>query len=150
MLEHFSRAIYWLVLLTLPLTIFPIFTGTLGGILLPVFEYRHVSDVTDKYLHDLKDSASDWGVGGSAPSFRQFQDKNNDFRLTRVNSDDWVSKLGFVLPLEYSDMETILAHDTSIEKQASLQALMRETSSKGADRLPREQWLFLTNLEWID
>lgn len=150
MLRQLWKTSIWLFLLTLPLTFFPIFFGTLGGLLFPVFFERHITANTEKYLTDVRDAASDWGVGGDAPSFRQFQDTKNDFHLTRINSNDWVSKLGFHLPVEYSDPDTFIRLDTPIDKHASLDTLMRETGCASADVLPKEQWLFLTRYEWID
>ncbi|KAF2447157.1 hypothetical protein P171DRAFT_331170, partial [Karstenula rhodostoma CBS 690.94] len=61
----------------------------------------------------------------------------------RVNSNDWLHKLGFVLPREYSDPddETI-----SIDKYADLGTIMRDTSCRSYARKPREQWLYLSHL----
>lgn len=146
MLSHLWKLFKFLFLLTLPLTILPLFQGSLGGLLFPLFQARHITKTTECYLQNVKSAVSDWGVGGDAPSFQQFQDKNNGFHLTRVNSNDWLRKLGFLLPKGYSDINYVLEHDTPIDKQASLSHLMRKKNSTK----PREQWLFLTSVEWID
>lgn len=152
MFLHLHKAAKWFLLLTLPLTILPIFLGTLSGILFPIFLNRHITTNTEHYLRDIKSAASDWGVGGSAPSFRQFQDSKNDFNLVRINSNDWVQKLGYILPIEYSDWNTIISQDTPIDKQASLETLMWEKKKKNnkAKPQPRDQWLFLTHYSWLD
>jgi hypothetical protein len=138
-----ARLIKWLFLLTLPVTIFPVFSGTITGITFGIWNQRHVDDTTNKFLDQVKDFLGDWGVGGDAPTFRNFMDTYNDFHLVRVNGNDWLSKLGFVLPNEYTDPDD----DTiSIDKYADLGTLMRDTSCRSNARKPREQWLYLSYL----
>ncbi|OAG04989.1 uncharacterized protein CC84DRAFT_1165337 [Paraphaeosphaeria sporulosa] len=91
----------------------------------------------------MKDVLEDWGVGGDAPSFRKFMDTYNDFHLVRVNSNDWLHKLGFVLPREYSSPNDLTI---PIDKHANLETLMRDTSCRTHAGKPREQWLYLSNL----
>lgn len=143
-----KKTIKYLFLLTLPWTILPIFMGTLGGILFPIFLNSHITATTEAYLKNAKHVVQDWGVGGDVPSFHSFQDKNNRFHLTRINSNDWVQKLGFLLPREYSNINYILENDIPIDRQASLTHLMQE--QKNYRTRPKEHWLFLTRLEWMD
>lgn len=147
MLSILLKTLKYLILLTLPLTIFPLLTGIFGGILFPIFHNNHINYTVEKYLENVKHTVSDWGVGGGVQSFNQFQDKNNRFHLVRMNSDDWLQKLGYILPIEYSDPNIILHDDVPIDKQADLPTLMQPITVKGH---PKEQWLFLTGLEWLD
>jgi hypothetical protein len=135
------RLIKWLFLLTLPMTIFPVLSGTITGVTFGIWYQRHIDDTTKKFLEQVTDFLGDWGVGGDAPTYHTFMDTYNDFHLVRVNGNDWLSKLGFVLPNEYTDPND----DTiSIDKYADLGTLMRDTSCRSYARKPREQWLYLS------
>ncbi|KAK4633538.1 hypothetical protein CLAFUR0_03020 [Fulvia fulva] len=130
MFRTIGRAIKGLLLLTLPITILPIFSAVFGGIGFSIWHNRHITENTDKFLYEIKDSLHDWGVGGGVPSFRDFQDTHNDFHLMRINSNDWTAKLGLLLPEEY-------------------------TSCHATAKMPKEQWVWLAwygfptyNLEW--
>ncbi|KAL5396695.1 hypothetical protein PMIN04_001619 [Paraphaeosphaeria minitans] len=138
-----TRLIVWLFCLTLPLTIFPIFFGTINGISFTLWYQKNVDDNTNKLLNDVGDVLSDWGVGGDAPSFRKFMDSYNDFHLVRVSTNDWLHKLGFVLPREYSDPNDLTI---PIDKHANLGTLMRDVSCRTSAPTPREQWLYLSYL----
>lgn len=122
---------------------FLIFIGTLNGISFTLWYQKHVDNNTNKFLEEVKEILSDWSVGGDAPTFRNYMDSYNDFHLVRVNSNDWVHKLGFVLPREYSNH----SDDTvTIDKYANLETLMRDTSCRTYTQSPREQWLYLSYL----
>ncbi|KAK5116724.1 hypothetical protein LTR62_007398 [Meristemomyces frigidus] len=143
MFRSLLTVIGWSLLLTLPLTFLPLLTSTISGISFAFWHNRHIETNTAAYLSEIHARASDWGVGGDVPSFRQWQDTNNDFGVMRINSDDWTRKLGFVLPEQYAN---ILKHnEVTIEKSASLTTLKRNTSPSSPDSAkPREQWLWLT------
>lgn len=136
------RLVKWIFLLTLPLTIFPIFNGLLHGFLFPYWTMQHIDRATNTFFDETKDIMSDWGVGGNAPTFRQYLDTHNDFHLMRVNTNDWLGKLGFILPSEYMAMAD---PNTGIDKCADLVTLMRDTSRRSCARKPREQWLYLSD-----
>ena len=135
------RLIKWLFVLTLPLTVFPIFSGSFNGIIWGYWNLQHIDKHTNKFLDEMKDVLTDWGVGGNVPTFREYLDIHNDFHLMRINANDWASKLGFGLPTEYTDLED---PNIGIDKLADLGTLMRDTSCRSEAQKPREQWLYLS------
>ncbi|EME47971.1 hypothetical protein DOTSEDRAFT_69788 [Dothistroma septosporum NZE10] len=135
-----GRVVKWLLLLTLPITIFPIFSAVFGGITFSIWRQRQIDANVDKFLNEIKNSMNDWGVGGGAPSFREFEDTHNDFHLMRINSNDWTAKMGFLLPEEYTSVESV---DVSIDTYASLTTLMRDMSCPDTAKMPKEQWVWL-------
>ncbi|CAK3856383.1 Hypothetical predicted protein [Lecanosticta acicola] len=141
MFGYLRKTIKWTFLLTLPLTNFPILTGTFSGIVFGIWNRRQVDANVQKFVYEIKDVLSDWGVGGDAPTFRQFQDKKNDFHLLRVNSNDWTQKLGLLLPEQVTDFDDDDdTNDLPIDSLADLQSLMRDSSC--GMTVPREQWLY--------
>lgn len=153
MFRAIRKTLKWAFLLTLPLTFFPLFHGALGGVLWVSWNGNHVWLTTDKWLHEVKHSLSDWGVGEGVMSFNEYQDSprafDNPFGVWRINSLDWLRRLGFVLPREYADLPTMEQLDTPIDKYADLTTLMRDVSCAAEAKMPREQWLFLTDYQWM-
>jgi len=139
------KACKWPLLLTLPVTILPIIGGIIGGFYFPYWNHSLVSGNVDAFLQDVKDQSNDWGVPG-AMSFRQFQDINNGFHVLRLNSDDWASKLGFVLPLAYGDWKYFV--DTPVNKFGSLDSLMLDSTCSTGTTPPKEQWVYLSDFGW--
>ncbi|KAL1605368.1 hypothetical protein SLS60_004916 [Paraconiothyrium brasiliense] len=137
------RLIKWLFLLTLPVTIFPIFGGIFTGITFGIWNTQHIDKTSKKFVDEVTDLLGDWGVGGNVPTFREYLDTHNDFHLTRVNSNDWLPKLGFFLPNEYTDLDDPII---SIDKYANLETLMRDISCRTYAQMPLEQWLYLSYL----
>jgi hypothetical protein len=130
----------WYLLLTLPLTILPSISGVVYGFYFARWHNDRVMENVHAYLHDLKDYASDWGVPGM--TFRQYQDTHNDFHLMRLNTNDWNSKLGFILPREYGDRK--YRARTPVNKYASLDALMLDTTVLAGPTPPKEQWVYIS------
>lgn len=135
------RLTTWLIFLTLPLYICPLFLGTILGLYFPLWRGMHVTDHNSIFIDDMEETVSDWRVGGNALSCRKAMDTRNDFHLVRVNTKDWLHKLGFVHPREYTDPEN---DSNPIDKLADLQTLMRDTSCRTLADSPREQWLYLS------
>lgn len=151
------KTIKWTSILALPRTLCLVSHGIFGGILWAFWNSNHVSLTTDKWLYEVTDSLSEWGVGGGAMSFNEYLDSpdafGNPFRVWRLNSIDWVRRLGFILPDEYVDPTMVQQLDTPVDKYADLTTLMRDISfgSPRGDqaKMPREQWLFLTDYQWV-
>lgn len=135
----------WLFLLTLPLTILPIISGIVNGLYFAYWSDGLIDKHTDVYLHDIKDYANDWGVPGGM-TFREYQDTHNDFHVLRLNTNDWNSKLGFTLPREYGDLQ--YNRDTPINKYASLDTLMLDTTVLAEPTPPKEQWVYISDFAW--
>jgi len=134
----------WSFLLTLPFapfTILPTILGVFNGVYFAVWQDSKISENTDTWLYELKDIANDWGV--PEMTFRDFQDKKNDFHILRVNSDDWAYKLGFLHPVEYAK-DT----DIPIDKYGDLDTLMVDTTSSCRPRPPDDQWLYISDFAW--
>jgi len=132
----------WSFLLTLPfapITALPTILGILNGIYFAVWQDARVSSNTDTWLYELKDIANDWGL--PEMTFRDFQDKENEFHVLRLNSNDWASKLGFLHPQEYAK-DT----DIPINKYGDLDTLMVDTTS--SCRAPNEQWVYISEFAW--
>jgi hypothetical protein len=134
----------WYFLLTLPLTILPSISGIVYGVYFAYWSNCRIDKYTDAYLRDLKDYASDWGVPGM--TFRQYQDTHNDFHLLRLNTNDWNSKLGFILPREYGDRK--YRARTPINKYASLDTLMLDTTVLVGPTPPKEQWVYISGIAY--
>jgi len=133
------KACKWLFLLTLPLTLLPGICGTINGLYFAYWTNNRVGRTVDALLHEVKDVANDWGIPGTM-TFREFQDIHNDFHLLRINSNDWRLKLGFALPLEYSDWESNA--DTPVNNFANLDSLMVDTTSATP---PKDQWVYISD-----
>jgi hypothetical protein len=143
-----GKVIKWTFLLTLPVTIVPLFTAITAGILLSFWNDALVDANTDEWLFAAKDAMGDWGVGGGVPSFRQFQDTHNDFHTMRINSNDFVQKLDFMLPEQYTDKDGLPAEHLPLDKYADIENLVRDISPTvrcGKPEQPREQWVYLTH-----
>jgi hypothetical protein len=138
------KVLKWLLLLTLPLTILPIIHGITLGILFVHWRDNHIDKNADAWLYEIKDHINDWSVAGF--SFRDFQDRNNDFHITRLNSNDWLNKMGFVLPREYGDFDC--NEHAPINKYADLMTLMVDTNNACLLAPPREQWVFMSDYAW--
>ncbi|KJY01243.1 hypothetical protein TI39_contig298g00068 [Zymoseptoria brevis] len=138
----------WPFLLTLPVTFLPFLLASISGIIFAFWNDALVYDNTAKWLLEVKELMGDWGVGGNAPTFRQFQDTHNDFRTMRINSNDFLEKLDFILPEQYFDDTGTPKEDLPIDKYADIDNLVRDTSPTarcGKPEKPREQWLCLTD-----
>lgn len=133
----------WLFLLTLPLTALPSISGIVNGLYFAYWSSGLIDKNIDAYLHDLRDHANDWSVPG-AVSFREWQDTHNDFHLLRLNTNDWNSKLGFILPREYGDLQYNVR--TPINKYASLDTLMLDISRRPTPQ--KEQWVYVSDFAW--
>jgi hypothetical protein len=139
------RIFKWPFLLTLPWTILPITCGIVNGIYFANWSSGQLDKNIDAFLYDMKDVNSDWGTVGF--TFRDFQDINNDFHVVRINTNDWVAKLGFVLPEQYQ-----AELDTPINNYASLDTLMLDVRPSCGPRPPKEQWVYISNyaMAWRD
>jgi hypothetical protein len=100
-----KKCFKWIFLLTLPLTVMPIISGGVNGLCYTLWTKNIVDSHVDAFLNGMKDVANDWGP--SEMTFRAYQDSNNDFHVLRLNDNDWASKLGFVLPQQYSGSSSI-------------------------------------------
>ncbi|KAI5367896.1 hypothetical protein Slin15195_G030300 [Septoria linicola] len=141
------RIVKWPFLLTLPVTLLPLLIAMLDGIVYAFWNNAYVGENIDKFLYEAKDNLGDWGVGKGVPSFRQFQDTHNDFHTMRINSNDFLEKLGFILPEQYSEESGIPTEDLPIDKYADIENIVRDISTEarcGKPEKPREQWVFLT------
>jgi hypothetical protein len=133
-------------ILTLPLTILPLICGITYGLYYVQWKNGIMDSSIDAHLHDLRDFSNDWGVTGF--TFRDFQDTNNKLHLVRVNSNDWLKKLGFVLPREYGDWK--YSQNTPLDKIASLDTLMFDTQGwRERNPPPKEQWVYVANSDWM-
>lgn len=95
--------------------------------MLPLFTaiaWNHalVDTNTDKWLYGIKDAL------GDVPTFRQFQDGHNDFHTMRINSNDFLAKLGFMLPEQYIDATDIPLDDLPIDRYADIENLVQDIS----------------------
>jgi hypothetical protein len=79
----------------------PIICGISNGFYFTFWHDNWIDTNTDTWLHEMKDLANDWG--SPEMTFRNYQDRNNDFHVLRLNFNDWASKLGFIRPQEYSE-----------------------------------------------
>jgi hypothetical protein len=125
-------------LLTLPLTALPILLGVIDGVLFSLWHNSQIALHGDIWLNEIKHLVNDWGP--RKMTFRKYQDTHNDFNITRLNSNDWTQKLGFIHPREYYDDER-----TPINKFGSLDTLMVNTSPQCGPGPPREQWVIVTD-----
>lgn len=136
------KVVNWPFLRTLPVTVLPLFTAI-------AWNHALVDTNTDKWLYGIKNALGDWGVEGDLPNFRQFQDEHNDFHTMRINSDDFLAKLGFMLPKQYTDATGIPLDDLPIDRYADIENLVRDisppTAGCGKSEKAREQWVYLTN-----
>lgn len=143
------KVVNWPFLRTLPVTVLPLFTAITAGILLSLWNHALVDTNTDKWLYGIKNALGDWGVEGDVPTFRQFQDEHNDFHTMRINSNDFLAKLGFMLPEQYTDATGIPLDDLPIDMYADIENLVRDisppTAGCGKAEKAREQWVYLTN-----
>jgi hypothetical protein len=136
----------WAFVLTLPLTILPIINGIVCGLYYVHWKDTNIDNNVDAYLYGLKDISNDWGFRDF--TFRDFQDKDNKLHLVRLNSNDWVQKLGFVLPREYGDWD--YNQNTPVNKLNSLDALMFDTQYwRNCAPPPKEQWVYVANSDWM-
>jgi hypothetical protein len=138
-----TRVFTWLIFSTLPITLLPVLTASFSGWTFAFWSENHIYETTDQFLYEIKDSLNDWGVGGGAPSFRKWQDTNDAFQNLRLNSNDWVPKLGLMLPDQYFDVndETI-----PIDRFADLDHLVQDMSCRPNQPKSKEQWVWLTSL----
>lgn len=137
------KCIKWAFLLSLPLTALPILCGILNGSYFAFWQSDRIDTNVDIWIHELKDLVDDWGIPGN--TFRDFQDKTNDFHVLRLNSNDWASKLGFLQPLEYQYDET---SSTPINKYGDLDTLMLNISPECGTPPPKEQWVYISDYAW--
>lgn len=114
-----------------------IISGIITGILLAQFADSQVERDVNAYLQNTKDFQNDWGAPGF--TFRDHQDINNELHILRLNTHDWVKKLGFIHPIQYENAQT--KPDTKIDKYADLNSLMYDTTSGSR---PREQWVYIS------
>jgi hypothetical protein len=134
------KSFKWFFFLTLPLTALPIICGISTGFYFAFWQDNRIDINTETWLHEMKDLANDWG--SSEMTFRDYQDRKNDFHVLRLNFNDWASKLGFVQPQEYSDL------NTPINKYGDLETLMLNTSPECGTRTPNEQWVYISEWAW--
>lgn len=130
----------WPLLLTLPITILPTITGLLYGFYFSFWRDGLVETHTNAFLHEMRDMANDWGV--PEMTFRDFQDRHNDFHVLRLNFNDWASKLGYINPIEYSYDNS----QTPINKYADLTTLMVDSSCRTSP--PQDQWVYISRWAW--
>jgi hypothetical protein len=129
----------WLFFLTLPFTALPIMCAISNGFYFAFWQDNRIDTHTDAWIHELEELANDWGVV-QGMTFRDFEDRNNDFHVLRLNFNDWASKLGFIQPLEYNE------DNTPINKYGDLDTLMLDTSPSCPTPPPNEQWVYIS--EW--
>lgn len=109
------KVVNWPFLRTLPVTVLPLFTAI-------AWNHALVDANTDKWLYEIKDAL------GDVPTFRQFRDERNDFHTTRINSNDFLAKLGFMLPEQYIDATDIPLDDLPIDRYADIENLVQDIS----------------------
>jgi hypothetical protein len=133
--------------LTLPVTILPLINGITCGIYYLCWKDNIIDQNVDAHLYGIKEfSNENWRAPGF--TFRDFQDRNNDFQLLRLNDNDWFQKLGFVLPREYTDSKH--NENTPLNKINSLDALMFDKQCRGACKAPpKEQWVYIAARDWM-
>lgn len=122
------KVVNWPFLRTLPVTVLPLFTAITAGILLSLWNHALVDTNTDKWLYGIKNALGDWGVEGDVSIFRQFEDEHNDFHMMRINSNDFLAKLGFMLPEQYIDATDIPLDDLPIDRYADIENLVQDIS----------------------
>ena len=123
----------------------PSISGIVDGLYLAFWRSDMIDKNIDTFLHELKDHANDWGIPG-AMTFREFQDTHNDFHLLRLNTNDWNSKLGFILPQEYGNFQYNAG--APINKYASLDSLMLDTTVLVGPTPLKEQWVYISDFAW--
>ena len=138
------KAALALLIITFPLTLLPLLSAIYGGISFTFWHSNHVDEtVKSLYLeidHGLRfDRVS---VPGTL-TFREFQESKHAFQTKKLNSDDWVSKLGFLMPQEYGDFGSF---DFGIDKLANLETLMFDVTCAGSS--PLEQWVYVSSVTW--
>lgn len=135
------------LVIILPISLFPFISATVGGVMFVFWENNRVLENVDKFLYETKDILSDWGVGGGAQTFRQFQDHHNDMATVRANSDDWTEKLGYCLPDQWGTF--LQGEDSlSIDNHVDLDSLMITPKNFHPSAVREEQWLYISNSGW--
>lgn len=119
----------------------PIICGISNGFYFAFWHDNRIDTHTDTWLHELKDLANDWSL--PEMTFRDFQDRNNDFHVLRLNFNDWASKLGFIQPQEY-----FKNLNTPINKYGDLDTLMLDASPWCQTPPPNEQWVYISEYAW--
>jgi hypothetical protein len=139
------KCIKLLFLLSLPLTLLPGISGLINGLYYTYWSGQQYEQSIHAFYKDLKGLSENFGFADY--SFRDFQGTANDYRVMRINSEDWAKKLGFVLPQEYYMSEQY--PDTPIDRHTSLETLMLDTtcptSAPCRPKAPKEQWVYISN-----
>lgn len=122
-----------------PLTLLPICTGTIGGVLFSLHSHRSVANNVQVLLSEVEtfDQLEGNSVTG-ATSFTEWWDDNTAFHRTRLRSTNWAAKLGFLLPQEFGDP------DAGVDKLADLSHLVRVPGCG----VNNEYWVYVTGMAW--
>lgn len=128
-LRKAGKYLLWLFLLSLPLTIFSIFRGTLVGVLFPFWQDAVAQKITDDFSTEYESAA--WGDGWSVPGVQSFNDNMDTaipfHSITRLSTWTWLIHLGFALPVENGNWN----ESSPLYQIADLEHLMRPVSWSG-------------------
>lgn len=141
-LKQVFKLFKYFFLLTLPLTFLPIGNGIIGGVLFSFWNNGLVKQHVDSLTHEIEQDS--WLDSFSVPgalSIHDFMDQKSAFHVPKLKTNDWLSKLGYMLPNEY-----IFLDDAPIDKLASLDNLMLDTTC--SPNKPTEQWVYVSSLAW--
>jgi len=134
-------------IITLPLTAIAIIGGTINGTLISFWLPEQVKLNSIAFSTDFAAILQDWGVPSF--TFREFQNTKNDFRLRRLNTNDWVGRLGFIHPEQYAwslEADKMMA---GLDTLGDIPSLMYDENSS-CEAPPKEQWVYISNVAWPD
>jgi hypothetical protein len=135
-LRALGRLLFCGFLLSLPVTIFPIIWGAMGGIKFSFWQHEKILEHTNALTFEVEQDQrmSYWNVPG-AQTIHQFQDNQAPFFLPQLRLLDWVDKLSLIKPSQYPE------EDPTIDRMGNLDDLTRSTSP---NLWPTEYWVYIT------
>lgn len=130
-LKRLFQVAFYTILLSLPVTIFPVFFGVWGGVEFSRWSHRQIASGVDSFLREVEreSSLSYYNVPG-APTMRQWKDNKAPFFIPRLDSRTWANKMGMMKP-QREDWE-------GINLMGTLDDLVIR------DKGPREVWVYVT------
>lgn len=138
------RAIRWLLLLSLPITLPAIINGVYGGIALSFWRTGHLERTLESLDLELglDSSLNAFSIPGTN-SFLEFEDEQDTiYHLPQLYTRDWADKLNFVLPEQHRFSNQIAGVDVGIDAFASFDGLMRDITRYPNE--PDETWLYVS------
>lgn len=134
-----KKLLWYTIVFSLPLTLFPIVFGGIGGGVFHFWSHRQGPENTHALLFEIEqhERLSYWNVPG-AQTIHNFMDNKGPFHIQRLRTVDWLEKL--YLGGTKSEEEALLSR---IDEQASLDGLVRNVALH--PRAPTESWIWITS-----